>query len=123
MRVCTRVAFPTTIIDASYGIDPNDDDGRAHAVVVNSFFKFYRADLGFAPVDRPGHVLIADDRGAKLMESNLSSFTTYVDVVLACWGTERMLSYKVSRYQEPKELHALRYRPTLDERVAEAEKD
>jgi hypothetical protein len=106
-----------------YGVDPEEDDSRVHAVVVDNFSKFYHTDLVFGPVDRPGYVLIADDHGAELMESNLSSFTTYLDVVLAQWGTERMPSYKVSRYKQPKEFHAPTLRPTLDEVVDEAERD
>jgi hypothetical protein len=106
-----------------YGVDQESEDERVHAVVVDLFSKFYHADLVFGPVDRPGFVLIADDHGAELMESNLSSFTTYLDIVLACWATERMPMYKVSRYQEPKEIHAAKEHPTLDEVVAEAEED
>ena len=105
-----------------YGVGPDDDeDTRVHAVVIDYFSKFYHADLVFGPVDRPGYVLIADDHGAELLESNLSSFSTYLDVVLACWGAERMPMYKVARYPEPKEIHEPKSRPTLDEVIAEAE--
>jgi hypothetical protein len=105
-----------------YGVDQDEDDSRAHAVVVDLYSKFYHADLVFGPTDRPGYVLIADDHGAELMESNLSSFTTYLDAVRACWGTERMPMYKVSRYREPREIQAPKLR-TLDEVVAEVERD
>ena len=106
-----------------YGVDLEEDDTRVHAVVVDFYSKYRHADLVFGPINRPGFVLIADDHGAELLESNLSSFTTYLDVVLAQWGTERMRSYKVSRYPHPEQIHAPRFRPTLDEVVAEAEKD
>jgi hypothetical protein len=106
-----------------YGVDQDEDDKRVHAVVVDFYSKFYHADLVFGPVDRPGFVLIADDHGAELMESNLSSFTTYLDVVLACWGTERMPHYKVSRYRQPQQIQGPKSRPTLDAVVADAEAD
>ncbi len=108
-----------------YGVDPDEDEdeSRVRAVVVDFYAKFYHADLVFGPADRPPFTLIADDHGAEMMESNLSSFATYLDVVLALWGTERMPSYKVSRYRQPKEITTPKSRPTLDEVVDEAEKD
>jgi len=106
-----------------YGVGPEEDDTRVHAVVIDFYSKFRHTDLVFGPVDRPGYVVIADDHGAELLESNLSSFSTYLDIVLATWGTERMSMYKVSRYPQPKEIHAPKSRPTLDEVIAEAEMD
>lgn len=106
-----------------YGTDLEEDDERVHAVVIDFFSKFYHTDMVFGPVDRPGYVLIADDHGAELMESNLSSFTTYLDVVLACWATERMPMYKVSRYQHPEVFDKPSSRLTLDEVIASAEND
>jgi hypothetical protein len=106
-----------------YGVDPDDDDDRVRAVVVDFYSKFYHADVVFGPADRPAWTLIADDHGAELMESNLSSFATYLDVILARWGTERMPAYKVARYRQPKEITAPAARPTLDEVVAGVEND
>jgi hypothetical protein len=111
-----------------YGVDQddddeNEDDDRLRAVVVDFFSKFHHADLVFGPADRPAWTLIADDHGAELMESNLSSFATYLDVVLAQWGTNRMRVYKVARYRQPQEITAPKSRPTLDEVVAKVEAD
>jgi hypothetical protein len=106
-----------------YGEDEADDEDRARAVVVDNYSKFHHADMVFGPIERPAYMLIADDHGAELMESNLSSFTTYLDAVLALWGTERMPAYKVDRYRQPRVITAPKSRPTLDEVVAEAEAD
>lgn len=107
-----------------FGVDQDEDEERLRAVVVDNFSKFHHADLVFGPADQPAWTLIADDHGAELMESNLSSFATYLDVVLAQWGTERMKVYKVSRYRQPKKMKAApKSRPTLDEVVAAVEAD
>src|SRR5262249_20681443 len=105
-----------------YGVDQDDDEERVRAVVVDNYSMFRHADLVFGPIDRPAWALIADDHGAELMESNLSSFATYLDIALACWGTERMPAYKVSRYMQPQEIKEPKHRPTLDEVVADAER-
>lgn len=101
-----------------YGVDQAEDDNRVHAVVVDHFSNSCHADLVIDPIDQPVWTLIADDHGAELMESNLSSFATYLDVSLARWGTERMSTYKAVRYQQPKVLTAPKPRLTLDEAVA-----
>jgi len=92
-------------------------------VVVDFFSKFHHADLVFGPADRPAWTLIANDHGAELLDSNLSSFATYLEVVLAQWGTERMPAYKASQYQQPEVITAPQSRPSLDEVVAAAEAD
>ncbi|WP_224366799.1 SMI1/KNR4 family protein [Hyalangium versicolor] len=104
-----------------YGADMvKGGDKGVPAVVVDYYSNFRHADMVFGPEDRPAWMLIADDHGAELLESNLSSFSTYLDVVLAQWGTQRMNQYKVSEYRAPRELKEPRTRPTLEAVVADA---
>jgi hypothetical protein len=107
-----------------YGVDEDEDaHERVRAVVVDNYSKFRHADLVFGPPSAPAWTLIADDHGAELMESNLSRFGVYLDVVLALWGTERMPTYKVARYRQPREIEGHASRPTLDEILAKVKKD
>lgn len=107
----------------SYDEDDEIGEERIRAVVVDHYAMFHHADIVFGPVDRPAWTLIADDHGAEMMESNLSNFSSYLDIAIALWGTERMSAYKVARYKEPHEITKSKIRPTLEEVVAEAETD
>jgi hypothetical protein len=87
------------------------------AVCIDNFSKYNHADLILGP--KPVMV-VSTDHGADMDSSDYCSFTTYLEMTLAIWGTNRYyngLGIGWTRHSQP--LDTWTKRPTLDETIAE----
>lgn len=87
------------------------------ACCIDNFSIYNHADLILGP--KPVMV-VSTDHGADMDSSDYCSFTTYLDMTLSIWGTNRYyngIGIGWSRHSQP--LDAWTKRPTLDETIAE----
>ena len=87
------------------------------AACIDNFSIYNHADLIVGP--KPV-VVVSTDHGADMDSSDYCSFSTYLDMTLAIWGTNRYsngIGIGWSRYSQP--IDAWTKRPTLDETIAE----
>ncbi|AKT40556.1 hypothetical protein [Chondromyces crocatus] len=97
------INWPSEAHREIYGVeaqdDEEDDDGpeRLRAALLDHYSRYQHTSLVFGPPDQPAWTLIAHDHGADMLSSSLSTFTTYLEVTLARWGTNRMPVYRPVR--------------------------
>jgi hypothetical protein len=86
------------------------------AACIDNFSKYNHADLILGPEPV---VVVSTDHGADMDSSDYCSFSTYLDMTLAIWGTSRYYNgIGIGWTRHSQRLDAWTKRPTLDETIA-----
>jgi hypothetical protein len=89
-------------------------------VVIDNFAMYNHGDLVFGP--EPA-VIVSTDHGADIDASDFMSFSTYLDLVLAVFGTNRYQAVGTNGSRESKRLDAWTKHLALDEVLAQVQQD
>lgn len=100
---------------------PLDPPPKVAAVCIDNFAKYEHGDmvLGPEPV-----MVVSTDHGADMDSSDHTSFSVYLDLSLALWGTNRYrYGLGIGWSRKSQRVTAWTQRPTLDEIIAKLEAD
>jgi hypothetical protein len=100
---------------------PLDPPPKVAAACIDNFSKYNHGDMIFGPEPV---MVVSTDHGADMDSSDYTSFSTYLDMTLALWGVSRYShGVGIGWTRKPERVTAWTKRPTLDEIIAELEKD
>lgn len=118
------INWPDVDYRALFGVEECSGDWeRLRAVVIDNYEQFHHADLVFGPIEQLPWVVMASDHGADMCSANWLRFATYLDVILAQWGTARYGAVGPFGGNKPGVLSAPPDRPTLAQLIAASEAD